>query len=182
MQKQMKILEVWQKKDRISRQVETLSESDDWYRGGRKIGKLRRAYKEIETLPEEIESFFIKRIDTAHQTYMDRLSLHKLKGPANQQALKESEIIRISNQSTLLLSAVGYAKEIIANFQSTLDSGKQAIESAEDLKASRAFIIEMEQEIVNNNNRVQVNLELVAVLKSENGFVGCSGGIKSVPA
>ncbi len=120
MQNRINQLQIWQKKDLISQQIEEISESSDWYRGGRKIGKLRREYKTIERAEAKIETFFDERIMVAHQTYMDRLALHKLKGPTNQEALKKDQIKRTQKQSALFLQAIHLSQQIISDLQSSL--------------------------------------------------------------
>jgi hypothetical protein len=180
MQNKIKQLHVWQDKDRISRLIEDISESSDWYRGGRKIGKLRREYAKIEKTEPRVEDFFAQRINMAHQTYMDRLAIHKLKGPTNQQALKASEIVRIEQRIQMFEVAINQAEEIVSSVQQALSVCYNQEENEIDIEVTISAIKQMQEEVANKKNRIQVNNALVDVLKSANGFVGCSATIKNI--
>ncbi len=172
----LKNLQLWQQKDQIARQVETIAESDDWYRGGRKIGRLRRSFKTVAAISPEVETFFEERLNAAHQTYMDRLALHKLKGPTNQEALKKAEIGRIENQSRLFRVAIAQAEGFIDDCRQRLVNG----DDGGDRETAGRIIDGMVAEIAHKRNRIRANGAMVELLESGAGYVGCSATIGTV--
>jgi hypothetical protein len=173
---------IWQKKDLLTNQIEDISVSTDWYRGGRKIGKLRREYKQIETTDSQTEDFFAERIAVAHQTYMDRLAIHKLKGPTNQQAIKDMEINRVAKQSHLINDAISQMEKIVSRLQQTIATCSEQEKAEVDIESISLIIKQIHTEVHNKKNRLQVNNALLETLNSSNSFVGCSANIKTVPA
>jgi hypothetical protein len=180
MQNKIDQLTIWQKKDKISSQIEVISVSADWYRGGRKIGNLRREYKHIEVIDASDEALFAQRIVAAHQVYMDRLAVHKLKGPSNQQALKDAEISRNKLLTQLLVATIDRTKIVIAETQQQLSNFNNQDKQEPDLAAIAKILKDMEAENTNKNNRINYNNALLSTLKSDIGFVGCSAEIKTV--
>ncbi|MBF0380029.1 MAG: hypothetical protein HQL69_03370 [Magnetococcales bacterium] len=174
-------LTLWLKKDHISSQIEEISLSTDWYRGGRKIGKLRREYKLIDTIDAKDEQLFSDRITAAHQTYMDRLALHKLKGPSNQQALRDAEISRNKLFTDLLNATVLRAKIVISEINNKIATyNDQNDKYKPDLATIAGLIKKLEIENNNKNNKIKYNEALLETLNSGSGFVGCSAEIKII--
>ncbi|MBF0368952.1 MAG: hypothetical protein HQL52_05775 [Magnetococcales bacterium] len=173
-------LHIWHGKDQIIRQVEIIAESDDWYRGGRKIGRLKRELSKMDEMSPPFEKLFEERVETAHQTYMDRLSLHKLKGPRNQRSLKEAEISRNKAQSALFLASIAQAEKIIAHFQQNLSLCNEQTREELDLEMTMQIIDRMKREMAEKKNKIHMNKAVVEVLESPDGFVGCSGTIRTV--
>lgn len=184
MHDRIKHLTLWHQKDQIICQIEEIAESTDWYRGGRKIGNLKRAYKQGEKTTPEVERLFDARIMAAHQTYMDRLAVHKLKGPADQASLKSAEIRRIAQQSELFRSTIRHAEALLATFQDpvrgTEGEGRDGTETEEGDPAAQPVIEQIERAIKIKKNRIVVNDAFVEVLQSDGGYVGCSGTVRTV--
>jgi hypothetical protein len=173
-------LTIWQKKDQISSQIEVISVSTDWYRGGRKIGNLRREYKPIEKIDPIDEALFSQRITAAHQTYMDRLAVHKLKGPSNQQGLKDAEISRNKLLTHLLNASITRTKTVIEESQQQLSTYNSQEKKQPEYATLVKLLEEMEIENSKKNNRINYNNALLDALESTKGFVGCSAEIKII--
>lgn len=177
----LKILYGWHEKDQIACQIEAISESSDWYRGGRKIGKLRRGFERMDSTSPVADAHFTERILAAHQAFMDRLAVHKLKGPTNQQSLKEAETARIEWQSRLYHTAIDQAEALIADCRRRLPGcGEGDAEGPEGETASRT-IDRMVVEIARKRSRIQANRATVAALNSPDGLIGCSANVITVP-
>jgi hypothetical protein len=170
-------LTTWLEKDQIASQIALLSESSDWYRGGRKIGNLRRKYKLLDKIDSTVDDLFAERIMADHQSYMDRLAVHKLKGPSNQQSLKDAESSRIIKQSELLQEVISQTNAMLADVKQELTaSNKQNL----DIEAISITIKEIERELSHKKNKITSNSALLDSLKSSEGFVSCSANIKIV--
>lgn len=168
-------LNLWFIKEQMVVQIEKISESADWYRGGRKIGDIRRAFKKVATTTPEADKLFDTRILAAHQTYMDRLALHKLKGPTNQQSLKNAEIARLEQQSHLLQEAVHQAEMLIDGFQQTLTT-----HGGQDREEVLQTIKQVYATITDKKHIIRGNQAMVESLSLAHAVMGCSATIKTV--
>ncbi|MBF0445228.1 MAG: hypothetical protein HQL68_06535 [Magnetococcales bacterium] len=111
---------------------------------------------------------------------MDRLAVHKLKGPSNQQALKDAEISRLNLLTDLLNATINRAKTVIAESQQQLSTCNSQEKKEPDYAALVKLLEDMEIENSHKNNKIQYNNALLETLKSSNGFVGCSAEIRTV--
>lgn len=169
----LKLLDVWQQKEQLTLQIEEIAISSDWYRGGRKIGKLRREYKQIANIIPEVDELFATRIDTAHQTYMDRLAVHKLRGPSDKQAIKATQIQQIERYSQLLQASIDQALKVIVACRGALVADGQPQEAAENIE-------QLQSGVAHKQNLIKANDAMLDSLNSSYSVVSCSANIKPV--